>query len=165
MPEAAVESHPTTERYRRAAEAGDPDGVVATLAEDVVLFSPITEQVVFRGREEVRELLRSVFATLGDIRYHADVGDQRTRALFDRARLNGRTLEQATRLSLNERDEITEITIFFRPLPGLAALTAALGPRVAASRHGRARGTVATVLLKPLELLTALGDRFVGFFS
>jgi ketosteroid isomerase-like protein len=39
----------TTARYRTAAEAGDVDGVVATLAPDVVLHSPITDKLEFRG--------------------------------------------------------------------------------------------------------------------
>jgi hypothetical protein len=38
--------------------------------------------------------MRSVFATVEDIHYFADVGDARTRALFDRARVGGQALER-----------------------------------------------------------------------
>ena len=158
-------AHPTTERYRRAAEAGDVAGVVATLAPNVVFHSPITERISFNGHAEMHELLGAVFATVSNVRYFADVGDDRTRVLFDRLDVNGVEMEQAHRLSLNERGEIEEITVFFRPLPGLAALTCALGPRVAEARHGRARGAIARVLLAPLGLFTSIGDRLITLFA
>jgi hypothetical protein len=158
-------AHPTTERYRLAAEAGDVDGLVSTLAADVVFHSPITERVKFTGREELRELLTAVFATVSDVRYFADVGDERTRVLFDRLHVGGVEMEQAHRLSLNERGEIEEITVFFRPLPGLAALTCALGPRVAEARHGRTRGVLARLLLAPLGVFTRVGDRLITLFA
>jgi hypothetical protein len=165
MTELLSTAHPTTERYRRAGEAGDVEGVLATLAPDVVFHSPITERVVFSGHEEMRELLQSVFATVGNVQYFADVGDERTRVLFDHLSVNGQPMEQAHRLSLNERGEIEEITVFFRPLPGLAALTCALGPRVAESRHGRARGLMARLLLAPLGVFTRIGDRLITLFA
>ena len=114
-------AHPaTTARFRRAEEAHDIEGVLETLAPDVVVRSPITDRVTFQGRDEVRELLRSVFATIDDISYFADIGDARTRALFYRANVNGEPLEEATRIELDDREQIREITLFFRPLPGLA---------------------------------------------
>lgn len=148
----------TTARYRSAGEAHDIDGVLDTLAADVVLRSPISGRVSFRGRDEVRGLLDSVFATITDIRYFADIGDDRTRALFYRGNVDGQPVEEAARIELNADGQISEITLFFRPLPGLAALTAALVPRLAIKR-GRIRATVAIVLLGPLGAVTRLGDR------
>jgi hypothetical protein len=154
--QATLAAAATTKRFREAAEARDVEALLATVSEDVVLRSPITDRVTFRGRGELGELMRSVFATLEDIRYFADVGDARTRALFDRARVGGQALEQAVRVQLNDAQEIEELTIFFRPLPGLAGLTAALAPRVA---RGRARSLAARVLLAPLAWVTRAGDR------
>jgi SnoaL-like domain len=154
-----------TARFRAAAEAGDVDGVMATLAPDVVLHSPITDRVAFHGHAEVRELLDSVFVTILDIRYFADVGDGRTRALFYRARVGSTPLEEATRLELDDAGMIREITLFFRPLPGLATLTSALGPRVAARRHGPLRGLLARLLLAPLGPLLRAGDRLVRWLA
>jgi hypothetical protein len=153
----------TTARFRRAVEAGDVEGVIETLAPDVVLHSPITARFDFNGRDEVRDLLRSVFATIDGIRYFADVGDDRTRALFYRGSVNGEPLEEATRIELDDEGRIKEITLFFRPLPGLATLTAALAPRVA-RRHGRFRALVARALTYPLGLATRLGDSIVVWF-
>jgi hypothetical protein len=154
----------TTRRFREAAEARDIDALLDTLAEDVVLHSPITDRVSFRGRAELGELMRSVFATLEDIRYFADVGDARTRALFDRARVGGQALEQAVRIQLNDRQQIEEITIFFRPLPGLARLTAELAPRMART-HGRGRYIMARILLAPLARVTRAGDRLAPWLA
>jgi hypothetical protein len=165
MTDLITAAHPTTERYRRAAEAGDVDGVLSTLAPNVVFHSPITERVVFRGHQEMRELLSAVFSTVTEVRYFADVGDDRTRVLFDHLRVNGLEMEQAHRVSLNEHGEIEEITVFFRPLPGLARLTCALGPRIAEARHGHARGVIARLLLAPLGLFTSVGDRLITLFA
>ena len=65
---------------------------------------------------------------------------------------------------MNDRQQISEITIFFRPLPGLAALTSALAPRLA-RKHGRVRPLVASLLIGPLGLLTRLGDRLATWFT
>ena len=155
----------TTARFRAAAEANDIEGVIGTLAGDAVLRSPITDAVVFRGHDEIRELLHSVFATLDDIRYFADVGDDATRALFYRASVNGQPLEEATRIELNASGQIRELTLFFRPLPGLATLTSALAPRVARRRHGPLRALAAKLLVGPLGALTRAGDHLVRWLA
>lgn len=160
-----VEATTVTARYRSAAEAGDIEGVIATLAPNVVMHSPITDRVAFHGHAEVRELLESVFSVIDGISYFADVGDSHTRALFYRASVNGQPLEEATRIELDPAGQIAEVTLFFRPLPGLATLTAALAPRVAARRHGQLRSVVARLLAAPLGLATRAGDRLVTWLT
>jgi hypothetical protein len=155
----------TTARYREAAEAHDVEGLIATLSPDVLLHSPITERIAFRGHDELRELLTSVFETLTDIRYTADIGDDRTRALFVRAKVAGQDVEEAMRIELDDQARITEITLFFRPLPGLAALAGELAPRVVARRHGGVRAALARVLMAPLTILTRIGDICIPWFS
>ncbi|MDQ3957685.1 MAG: nuclear transport factor 2 family protein [Actinomycetota bacterium] len=152
-----------TARYRRAVEANDVEAVLLTLAPDVVVHSPISDRVSFRGRDEMRDLFRAVFASVDGIHYFADVGDSRTRALFYRATVGGEPVEEATRLRLDDDQLVEEITLFFRPLPGLTALTAALAPRIA-RRRGRGRAIAARLLLGPLAVATRLGDRLVTKF-
>lgn len=154
----------TTAAFRRAAEANDIGGLLETLAPDVILRSPITDRISFAGREEIRELLGSVFATISDIRYFADVGNERTRALFYRATVRGQPLEEATRIELDDDGLIREITLFFRPLPGLATLTSVLAPRVA-RRRGRARAAIARLLLGGLGPAMRIGDRFARWLT
>lgn len=149
---------------RRAAEANDVDGVMSTFADDVILRSPITERVVFRGTDDVRAALREVFAVLEGIEYIADLGDSRTRALFYRSTVGGRPLEEAMRVQLDEAGAIEELTIFYRPLPGLVSFAAALAPRVARSRKGAIHAVIARVLMAPLALAVRLGDRVLPWF-
>lgn len=153
-----------TAAYRRASEAHDIDALLETLAPGVILRSPISDRVEFHGRDEIRELLGSVFATITDIRYFADIGDDRTRALFYRASVDGQQLEEAARIELDDLGRITVITLFFRPLPGLTTLAAALVPRLA-RRHGRIRSVVARLLLGPLGLATRVGDRLATWLT
>jgi hypothetical protein len=153
----------TTARYCKAVESHDIDGVLATLAPHAVLRSPITNRIAFRGHEEIRPLLESVFGTLQGTEFFADIGDDRTRALFHRARVGGQPVEEVSRVQLGEDGLIEEITLYVRPLPGLATMAACLAPRVAA-RRGRARSLLARLLIFPLGRLTRLGDRLVPWF-
>lgn len=147
----------TTARYRMAVQRADVDGFLATLAADAVLHSPITMRTDFRGHAELGELVGAVFATVQDIAFFEEVGDASTRALFYRARAGGQALEEATLLRLDEEARITELTIWFRPLPGLTAVMAGLAPRLA-GRRSRSRGVAAAALTGPLAALTRAGD-------
>jgi hypothetical protein len=68
------------------------------------------------------------------------------------------------RLQLTDDGQIEQLTIFYRPLPGLASFAAAMAPRVA-RKHGRLRSLIARVLIFPLGLATRLGDRLVPWFA
>lgn len=152
-------------RLMRALEAQDLEGFLAQLAPDFVLRSPITDRLTFRGHDEMRELMRAHFMVVRNVRYFADVGEGQTRAQFYRASVGGQPVEVATRVELNERGEVAEVTVHFRPLPGLAALAAALGPAVVRSRYGPARATLLRMLAVPLALATRGGDRLVRWFA
>jgi SnoaL-like domain len=147
----------TIRTMRAAGEAGDVDAFLATLADDVMLRSPITDRIEFRGREEMRELMEAVFATLQDIRYYEELGDDRSRALFYRARIGKQQLEEATLVRLDEAGKIKEFTIWFRPMPGLTRLTAGLAPRLA-RRRSRRNGRIVSAATGPLAFITAAAD-------
>ncbi|HTW42753.1 MAG TPA: nuclear transport factor 2 family protein [Solirubrobacteraceae bacterium] len=83
-------------RMLQAIVAHDLDAMLATLAPNVVLNSPITGRVAFHGHQEMRELMRAHFATVKDIRYFADARHGRLRATL--ARLLFAPLALATRL-------------------------------------------------------------------
>lgn len=148
----------TTRSLRSAVEAADLEGFVDTLAPDVVFKSPLTFSTEFRGHGEVRDLMRVVFATIGDIRYFEEVGTESTRALFSRGRVGTQPIEETTLLRLDAHGKVSEITMYVRPLPGLTTLMAALGPRVA-RRRGRALSIAVRGMTAPLAFLTRVGDR------
>ncbi|WP_327087197.1 nuclear transport factor 2 family protein [Nonomuraea sp. NBC_01738] len=149
----------TSKLYREAGEREDVDALVALISPDVVFHSPLTDRATFVGRPEVRQLFEAVFTTLGGLRYHTDLGDDRTRMVAGTARLGRRELEEAALLRLDEQGLIAEITMWIRPLPALTALMSALGPALA-----RAKGRPGVALLvgvagKPLVAMTETGDK------
>lgn len=148
----------TTKRFREAVESRDVDGFLATLAPGARLRSPITMLTEFDEVERLRELMVAVFESIEDIRYFEDVGDESVRALFYRAHVGGQHVEEATLLRLDDQGRVREITLFFRPLPGLTAVAAALGPRLA-RRRGVANWLVTSAMLRPLAAITRAGDR------
>jgi SnoaL-like domain len=147
----------TTARYRVAAETGDLERFMATLSPDVVFNSPITALTSFEGHDQVRSLMEAVFATVEDIRYTVDIGDERVRALVHHGEISGQAVHEATIVRLNERAEIVEVTFWVRPLPALTALAAALGPKLA-RRNGRIRSVLLKAMARPLFWLTRAGD-------
>jgi hypothetical protein len=151
----------TTARYRQAAEAGDVEGLIATLSADVVFHSPLTDRAAFHGHAEMRELVEAVFDTITDIHFFADVGDGRTRALFFRGRVGRQPVEESVRVELDENDLIVGLTASFRPLPALTAIAATLVPKVIARRRGRLIGALVKAAMLPLAVVTRVADRLV----
>jgi hypothetical protein len=146
-----------TATYRRAAERKDVPGMLACLAPDAVLKSPITDGFDFRGLEQLAPLFEDVFAVVDDVRYTADVGDDRTRMLRLEARVGRQRLDEAMLVQLAPDGRITHMELFIRPMPGLTALAAALGPRVA-GRRSRARALAVRAMIAPLAFATRHGE-------
>ena len=144
-------------RFRDAGERLDVAAFLETLAPSVRLRSPISLRARFEGFDDVAEVLRAVFHVLGDIEYFEDVGTSSTRALFYRARIRDEAVQGAILVRLDERARVTEMTMFFRPLPGLTALTARLTPRLAA-QHGRMRALAVAAMTRPMAALTSRAD-------
>src|SRR5947199_3769765 len=146
-----------TAALRRALHARDVDAFLASCGDDVVLHSPLTERATFQG-SDVPVALRALFATLADIEYLADVGEDATRALFATANVNGgRTekairIELAIRVELEDQGKVREVTFFARPLPGLAALALGAGPRIAHAFGGGVASWLARIQLAPIAI-------------
>lgn len=147
-----------TAAYRAAVDAGDVEALLACVTPDVTLKSPITDQFEFRGAAQLRDLMEDVFAVVGERRFHADLGDDRHRVLRASGRVRGIAVEESIHVTLGADGLIERIELFFRPLPGLTALAAALGPRVA-RRRGRAQGAVVAALMAPLAFMTRHGEK------
>lgn len=146
--------------FRTAGETHDLGLAMSACAEDVVVHSPLTDSTVFRGQAEVRQLFEAVYERFDGIRYTEEFGDGDRRVLFGTASVGGQRIDETLRLRLDGQGKIAEITLYVRPLPGLTAVMAALGP-VLARRNGRSRFTVAVLkaMIAPLVAGTRLGDR------
>jgi len=107
------------------------EGIVALLAPDVVLRSPISGRARLEGRETVADLLRVVFTVLDDIQFYATAGEgERTQAVFWCGKVLGVHVEEANLLRLDAEGRIAEMTLFIRPLAGLFTLALVLVPRL-----------------------------------
>ena len=147
-----------------AAERGDADAVAELLAPDVVFHSPMTTRVAFEGREEVADLHRDIFAVLEDLHTTEPLALGDARSFTFHATVRGVRLEAVNLLQCNPQGQIVEMTIFVRPLPGLATLFATLPPRVSTRRRGRPLGTLAAILTQPLAVVLRTADRLVPKF-
>jgi hypothetical protein len=148
------------EKFRNGGETHDLELAMSACADDVVVHSPLTDRHKFRGRAEVARLFGVVYEQIEGIGYDQLIGDGRHWALFGDATVGGQRIQQTMRLTLDDDGRIAEIVLYIRPLPGLTALMAALGPSLA-RRHGRSRFTAAVVrvMAAPLVLATKAGDR------
>lgn len=151
----------TTESWRAANEAGDLKAAMACLAVGVELISPLTAQFRFRGRDQVGEVLAAAHEVISDIRYHTEVGDESTRALFYRGRCGTEQFEEAQLLRLDPNDLIVELTLFGRPLPGVTAVMAAIGPLLVRRQGRPAMSRIIAAATKPLAAITRFGDAHV----
>jgi hypothetical protein len=145
-----VESNTPTP-LRAAVEARDHEAVIAALAPDIVLRSPIFDRP-FTGVDEVGDLFAVLLETLWPITYLDEIpGDPHI--LHFTGEIKGDELEGIDLLHFDERGRVKEMTVFFRPFPGVAAFLSATGPKL-----GRRRGGAGTA-----AILRAAGAP-LGFF-
>ncbi|NUR89418.1 MAG: nuclear transport factor 2 family protein [Nonomuraea sp.] len=145
--------------FREAGEAGDAEALLATLTPEAAFHSPLSATAGFQGREQLRELFHAVFDVMSDLRYHTDVGDERTRMVASTARIGRTALEESALLRLNGDGLIEEVTVWMRPLPALTAFMAALGPRMARATGRPGLPLLVSAAVGPLAAMTRLGDR------
>jgi hypothetical protein len=120
-------------RYRAASDANDVDGLLATLAPDAELVSPISGRMVFRGHDDVRIVLAAVYSSIRGLHWHHEVGDERMRVVLGQARVGPFPLGDAMVVHLADDGRIARISPHLRPWLGLSMLALALAPRV--GRH------------------------------
>ena len=120
-------------RYRTATEANDIDAVMATLAPDAELVSPISGRMVFRGEDDLRVLLTAVYGTLTGLRWREEVGEGSVRVLTGGAAVGPVKLGDAMVFELAEDGRIRRISPHLRPWLALTLFALKLGPKV--GRH------------------------------
>jgi hypothetical protein len=117
-------------RYRTASEAGDIDGIMATLTPDVELVSPISGRMIFRGSDDVGILVAGVYNNLKGLRWTDALGAGERRVLVGEARLLGVRLTDAMVLDLSSDGRIRRIDPHLRPWLALSLFAVILGPKL-----------------------------------
>ena len=123
------EPHP----FRRAAEAKDLDLLRETLAEDIVLHSPILFKG-FEGRDTAMFVLANVIEVFEDFRYLDEVHGEGTVVLRFAAKVEGKfEIEGIDYLTLDDSGRVTDLTVFLRPLKAVTAFNELMTARLTAA--------------------------------
>jgi hypothetical protein len=120
-------------RYRVATEANDVEAMMATMAPDVELVSPISGRMVFRGEADVRILLTAVYGTLSRLRWTNSLGEGESRVAVGEAQVAGIRMTDAMVFDLDPEGRIKRISPHLRPWLALTVFALILGPKV--GRH------------------------------
>jgi hypothetical protein len=114
------------EAFRAAVETQDRDAMVAALAPDVVLRSPITFKP-FEGREAVSILFGVLLDTFEDFRYTDELDGGGVKALVFEARVGDKQVQGLDLLRFDDEGLIEDFTVMVRPLSAAMALAEAVG--------------------------------------
>jgi hypothetical protein len=118
-------------RYRAASETNDIEALMETLAPDVELVSPVSGRMVFRGKHDLRLLLRAVYGSLRGFRWNEEVGDGHIRVVIGAGRIGPAKLGDAMVFELDDGGLIRSIRPHLRPWLGLTTFVVVIGPRLA----------------------------------
>jgi ketosteroid isomerase-like protein len=119
------------DRYLAAAQSNDIDSLAETLADDAELVSPLSGRMVFRGREDLRVLLRVVYGSLRSTTWQAPVRDGNRCVVLGESRVGPAHRYDVTVFELAEDGRIQRIRPFVRPWLALSVDALVVGPKMA----------------------------------
>jgi hypothetical protein len=117
-------------RFRSASEANDVAGMMATLAPDAELVSPLSGRMVFRGSADLTRLLTAVYGVIQGLRWTDEIGDDSRRVVLGEGRIGRLRLGDATVLELDDHGLIRRIRPHLRPWLAVTVFALVLGPKV-----------------------------------
>jgi hypothetical protein len=120
-------------RYRTASEHNDIDALLQALAADAELVSPLSGNLVFRGRDDLGVLLGTIYGEVKDLRWREEVGDGPIRVVIGDGRIGPFKLADAMVCELDTDGQIRRIRPYLRPWLALSFLALVLAPKMA--RH------------------------------
>jgi hypothetical protein len=153
-----TEPQQTPLALRTAMENRDLAAAVDAFAPDAVLHSPLTARLTFTGHDQITTITQVVFDVLDDLHYTDELRGPGAAVLVSRARVDGKDLEIIDHLRLRPDGKITDMTIFFRPLPATAVALRLFGAGLG-RRVSPLRGALISALTRPLGLMTESGDK------
>ena len=135
----------------------DVQPFAAHFAPDIVLRSPIIEST-FVGFSTAAELFSALFESLDEFEITDHFGNGQSHAFVWQGTLGRHTVEGVDLVRHNDDGSIAEITVYMRPLVGIATFATGFGPALAA-RRGRTRGLLTRATTLPLRALFVAIDR------
>ncbi len=144
--------------FRAGVEAHDLAAVVDAFATDAVVHSPITGALSFRGHEQIGAVFGVILDVFKDIHYTDELRGSDSAVLVASAQVDGTDIELVDHMRLDENGKISELTVFFRPMPAIAVSARAIGEGLGL-RISSSRARLISVLVRPLIPLTRVGDR------
>jgi hypothetical protein len=139
-------------------EGRDRRAVVEAFAEDAVLRSPFTDNLVFEGRRQLEALVAVILDVLDDLTYTDELRDEDAAVLVGYATVDGLRLQFIDYLKLRDDGLVQEMTVFFRPLPATTAALRRFGEGLGRQKSG-ARGHLFGAMVAPLAMMSRTGDR------
>jgi hypothetical protein len=115
--------------FRAAVEGGDHAAMVAALAPEPVLRSPVSFKP-FEGTDAVSRLFEILLEVFEDFRYTDEFEADGKAALIFNARVGDREVEGLDLFRFDADGRIAELTVMVRPASGLMALGEAVGARL-----------------------------------
>lgn len=142
--------------YRAAWQTRDLDVLAQALAPDVVLHSPMFT-APFIGLDVAVELYSVLFEGLGNLEFTDELSAAGSSVLYWRVDYRGRKIEGTDLLRIDQDGRICDVTVFIRPLDGIAAFASAIGPPLAA-RQSSLRRVLVQIVNYPLRAFFATVD-------
>jgi hypothetical protein len=93
----------------------DKDALSSILAEDVVMYGPLSDEPV-SGREAVLEAMRRIGGA-ADLKYKEVLTGETHHAAYFRLQIEDTVVDGMDRFLLDADGKIAEVTIWWRPLP------------------------------------------------
>ena len=113
-----------------ATRTNDLDALVATLAPDAELISPLSGRMVFRGHDDLRQLLGVVYGDLRDLTWDEVIGEGPTRVAISEGRVGGVTITDALVFELDGSGRIRRLRPHLRPWLATTVFAMRLGPKL-----------------------------------
>ncbi|MFL5909182.1 MAG: nuclear transport factor 2 family protein [Gaiellaceae bacterium] len=159
----AVAAPVTKLPFQKAVEARDLDALVEAFTPDAVIHGPNSDAFLVRGRDEIRTLYRANFEAFPEVRFTEELrsasGD--SAVLMARMTIDGTDVEIADHMRLDEQGRVRQLTVFFRPMAGLAVASRTMAAALGRQRSPL-RGRIMAALATPLVAQSKSSERFAA---
>lgn len=125
----ASADQPPYAAFRDAVNTRDIDAIEALLADDIVFYTPVLADPIV-GKEHVARLFRVLDEVFDEIRFVDEFAGRDRAALVFAARIDDQAVEGVDLPGFDASGHIATFRVMVRPLAGMQALAAAVGPHL-----------------------------------